>query len=252
MENAITSNIETVVNNIQVQPNVAPVKDAQDLVSMQLEKLGETMGDYKPYDSQLPIAEIEGTRIVKCLYQKSSKQASSYVRIPCKHLTEELLAARMSELTPYLLNYLQEVESQMIKDEHKQGLLSCYVDALSLDKIIEKLEASEAGARLNKEKIEAWFASDLAESLTVRFAEKLGISENPSEEQLAKLEMILAAYKKKFSSLASGKTFIKEEDCTNMISVIEFCEADKSLIGSRFIARLGKMQKKEEDLLLAL
>jgi len=231
--------------------------DTSQLVTVELEKLGEKLGEYKAYDSQLPIAEIEGSRIVKCLYQTPKNGGTkvaenSYVRIPTKHLTEEIVAERISELSPYVLAWLQEQENEMIKADHKAGLCSVYIEALSLDKIIEKLEASEAGARLNKDKIEAWFVASLQDALMLRFAEKLGIVGEASEEELAKLEMILIAYKKKFSSLASGKTFVKEEDCKAMIAVIKSCEAETTLIGSRFIARLGKMNEKKEDLLMSL
>lgn len=34
-----------------------------------LTTLGESLGEWKAYDSQLPIAEVKGTRIVKALYQ---------------------------------------------------------------------------------------------------------------------------------------------------------------------------------------
>lgn len=228
------------------------LKNASELISSQLIALGETLGEYKPYDSQLPIAEIEGTRIVKCLYQKSSKQASSYVRVPTKHLTEELIVERISELTPYFLGFLQNQEEEMIKADHKAGLLSVYCEGLSLDKIVEKLDAEEAGARLNKDKIEAWFDAEISDSLAAQFAKKLGFLENASEAELEKLTMIIVAYRKKFASLAGGKTFIKEEDCASMISVIMNCEAQTSLLGSRFVSKLEKMSKKQDETLLSL
>lgn len=231
---------------------VAATSEPFQSTSMQLEALGEKFGEYKPYDSQLPIAEIAGSRVVKCLYQKSSSQASSYVRVPTKHLTEELILERIAELTPYVLTFLQDVEDSMIKADHKAGLLSVYTESLSLDKLIERLEAAEQGARLNKEKIEAWFDDCIAEDLVTFFAAKMNISNEPTEDELAKLALVLGAYKKKFASLASGKTFIKEADCIAMAKVIQECGAGDSLIGSRFIARLDKMSQKEEDLLLTL
>ena len=242
-----TAPVTTVITD-----SATPLETATELA-----ELGESCGDFKPYDAQLPIAEIAGTRIVKCLYQRSAKtgekvQENSYVRIPCKHLTEELIAERIAELTPYVLSYLQEQENEIIKADHKLGLLKVYCEALSIDKLIEKLEAQEVGARLNKDKIEAWFVAELEPSLTLKFAEKLGLTEESGEAELQKLEMILNAYKKKFASLASGKTFIKEDDCFAMRGVIVAAEATSSLIGARFMTRLENMSKKEDDLLLSL
>lgn len=244
------------MNTVANVENVA-LKDANELVSIQLEKLGEKLGEYKVYDSQLPIAEIAGTRIVKCLYQinkATGKKAAenSYVRIPTKHLTEEIIVDKIIELAPYVLSFLEDKENEIIRNDHKNGILNVFYDSLGLDKIIDKLEADETSSRLTKEKVEAWYESEVAESLTVLFATKMGLDDNSNEEELLKLEMILGCYKKKFISLASNKVLIKEEDCISMINVIKSCEAEGSLIGRRFIGKLEKMSVKKEDLLFSL
>lgn len=227
------------------------------VITEQLAALGEELGKFKAYDSQLPIAEIEGTRIVKCLYQVNSKTGkkvaeNAYCRIPVKHLTEEVIVERIAELTPYVLGFLQAEEDKIVKERHKSGGLNVYPESMSIDQIIELLEASETGARLNKEKIEKWFIDCMQDSLAELFAVKMGVNENSSEEQLNKLELVLNAYKGKFASLASGKTFITQADCNAMISCIERAELQNSLLGSRFIKRLQGMQVKNEELLMAL
>tara|TARA_R110000803_G_scaffold207182_1_gene274954 strand:+ start:911 stop:1699 length:789 start_codon:yes stop_codon:yes gene_type:complete len=236
-------------------------KSLADFASSQMLALGEELGRFKAYDNQLTIAEIEGTRIVKCLYQAGKKDGvatakiaeNSYVRIPTTHLTEELIVNRVAELTPYILSYMQSIEDLAIKNDHKAGGLSVYTENLSIDKIIEALESSEAGSRLNKEKIEAWFVAEVESPLSELFAAKLGIDlTSPDETKLIKLEQVLTSYKAKFASLASGKTYIKEDDCAAMISVVESVGADKSLIGCRFVARLGKMMTKVDDTLMML
>lgn len=228
----------------------------------ELAKFGEVLGAFKPYDSQLPLSEIKHTRIVTCLYKATkdsktgelvpSKWSNSYVRIPVSHLSEEVVKANIDELAPYVVSYLRSIEDIMIKESHKNGLLSVYCEGLNLAKVLEKLDETDSGSRLNKEKIEAWFVDTLQDALAAKFADKMGLNENSSEAELARLEAILEAYKAKFASLASGKTFIKEADCLAMIGVIKNCEAEETSIGSRFLARLEKMGTKEEDLLLAL
>ncbi len=242
----------------------APVpeeKNAAVLQAEQLIKLGEKMGAFKAYDSQLPVAELAGTRIVKCLYQertsgkyKGTKIAeNSYTRIPTTHLTEEVVIERIAELAPYVLLYLQGIEDSIIKKYHAAGGTQVYIAGLSLDSLIEHLEESSAGSRLNKEKIGAWFDDCLADSLTVLFAAHLNITEDSTEGELQKLETVLAAYKAKFESLASGKVYLKEPDCQAMIKVIDASEdAASSAIGKRFKLRLTKMNEVKEDLLLSL
>ncbi len=227
-------------------------------VAEELEKLGEVLGQFKAYDSQLPITEIKGTRIVKCLYQlnpktKTKAQENAYVRLPTKHLTEEHIVSRITELSPYVLAMLQEVEDKKIKEEHKNGACQVFTDYLTLDGIIELLEASSESSRLNKDKIEAWFSDKLEDTLAELFGAKMGISENSSEHDILKLAQVINAYKAKFATLVSPKAYLKEEDCLAMIRVIESVEeAKNSVLGARFIAKLGAMNSKVDDLLLSL
>lgn len=224
----------------------------------QLEKLGEKLGQWKLYDSQLTLAEVTGTRIVKALYQVNKKtgkklQENSYCRIPTKHLTEEIIVDRVTELSPFILEWLQEVESLMIREEHSKGSLQVFTEYLSLDKLISHLEEKQLSGRLNKDKISAWFTDYLLDELALKFAARLQITGESSELELAKLDAVLAAYKAKFELLASPKVFLKEEDCLAMITVIQSCEkAAGSLLGKQFITKLQGMNKKQDDLLMTL
>lgn len=225
-----------------------------------LEELGETLGTFHPYDSQLPLTDIIGTRIVKCLYQAATSgankgkkaQENAYVRIPTKHLTDERVMDNIAELVPFITAWLQDIEAGMIKENHRKGILRIATDYLDINKLIEHLEENASSSRLNKVMIEEWFDKTIADALAVKFATKLGLDENSSEPELARIELVLIAYKAKFSSLASPKIFIKESDCLAMVNVIKECGADNSLLGNRFIAKLGKMSEKQEDLLLSL
>lgn len=251
----------TDTNTKQVTPvaKVTPLSDSQVMKEeLALAGLGEELGHFKAYDSQLSIATITGTRIIKCLYQASPKtgkkaQENAYVRVPTHHLTEEHILASIAELTPYVLTWLQGLEDIAIKDIHKKGGLSVFPASLSLDKIISALEESSEGARLNKEKIEAWFTDMLEEELTEQFALKMKLNEDSTTEELAKLQLVLDAYKSKFASLAGGKTYIKPEDCTALIGVIAAVPAaSTSLLGIRFTTRLGKMSIAKDEVLLSL
>lgn len=236
---------------------VAPQVGGSFEGSLDLEALGEKLGEFKAYDSQLPVAEIAGTRIIKCLYQapkdkNKPKRENAYVRIPCKHLTEELIVERVAELAPYFLEFMQGKEDELIKEDHKNNILNVFTASLSIDKLVDYLEEKGEGARLNKDKIEKWFADTIYSSLLEQFASKLGLDETSDEAELVKLEIVINAYKKKFVSLASGKTYIADDDCKAMVAVITKCGADESLLGKRFIARLEGMKEKEEEVLLTL
>lgn len=218
------------------------------------------LGAFFEYDSQLPLAEEAGNRVVKCLYQKitsgenkgKKKAENAYTRIPTSHLTEEVIVERVTEISPYILGWLQGMENEAVKKYHSEGGTQVFLGGLTFDALIERLEESEAGSRLNKEKIVAWYNEHLLDSLTSLFAEKMGLGEHSSEAELMRLEQVLNAYRDKFSTLAGGKAFIKEADCQAMISVITSCGAESTIIGSRFVGRLTKMNAVKEDLLLSL
>jgi len=218
------------------------------VVSTELEKLGEKLGDYHFYDPLNPPVEIAGTRIVKCIYQKDKEgnkpKESAYVRIPCKHVTEEIIVNQITELSSYVLSYLQTVEDKMIKADHKKGSMRVYTEFLTLEKITEYIEETEQSARLSKEKIELWFDECLAESLMIRCMEKLG--NDASENDILP---IIEAYKNKFSLLASPKAFIEKDDCIAMIDKIADLE---DILSKRFVVRLEKMQEKNKTLLTDL
>jgi hypothetical protein len=248
------------VNAVNAAPVVEDSFTRKEAMRVELAKLGEVLGEFKPYDSQLPVSEIKGTRVVTCLYKAvkrdgvlvPSEFSNTYVRVPVSHLTEKLVIEQASELAPFVLAYLQGIEDAMIKDGHKSGLTRVYTDGLSIARLIEKLEESSNTGRLNKERIKQWFDAEVAEVLAVKFAAKMGLDENSSEAELSKLDAVLAAYSGKFESLAGGKAFIKEQDCLAMIGVIKTCQLEDDNLGSRFLVRLENMTKKEEDLLLAL
>ena len=216
-------------------------------------------GTMRAYDPQLNIPEIAGSRVVKCLYQVNKKTGkkvaeNAYCRLALGSLTEELIVARIKELAPYVLTFLQEKENDIVKGLHRGGASKIYSTSLGMDAVMTELEAAGTSARLSKEDIEAWYDSVLAEEVTVRFADKIGIPADgrASQAELDKLESIVAAYKMKFAALAAPVPKLSKPDCSALAAVIRACDMGLSLIGERFITRLDKLAMKDEDLLLAL
>lgn len=252
MENVTSTTTDNVTRSLEVTGIPFAATDAK------LAALGLKLGEFYPYDSALAstYAEPDGTRLVKCLYKANAEgkkvAENSYTLVPTGHITEETVAERIAELAPYVVTFLQEWEDKAIKEQHKDGVTRIFTEYLTMDKVLAALEESEAGARLNAEKIGKWFVDTIQDSLLLAFMDKLGITDQPTPDQEARLATVLDAYRKKFESLASGKAFIKEADCKAMILVIQTAEAAETTLGRKFIARLEGMKAKEDDLLLAL
>ena len=239
---------------------------ASTVMQEQLAKHKETLGQFKPYDAQLTIPDIAGTRIAKLLYQVNKKTGTkaaenSYVRLPIKHLSDAAITEQLPSLLPHIHDWLASIEDLQIRESHKKGQLNVFTDGLSIAKLVEVLESSGNGERLNKDKIAAWFKEYMQEGMEDLVATKLGITAEGidagtvTQVQIDKIDMIVRAYKVKFESLAGGKTALPDADCLAMIDVIgKVAGAGDSILGEKFVARLTKMmeKEKEEELLLML
>ena len=229
------------------------------LASLTAEINSQDVGAFRPYDSALPVPTLKGTRTVKLLYKKNPKTGksmaeNSFIRV-ADYLTEDLVVSKVNELASYVVSFLQAEEDKLIKSYHVAGAKRIEDRDLSLDAIIESLEASMVSSRLNKEKIAEWFKLTMEEQLIVIIASKLGLPhvEVASEAELEKIETIVLAYKAKFESFASGKTYYRKEEAESLLRALELTGADKSFIGSKFIGRLDKMiNDKPDDLLMSL
>ena len=212
---------------------------------------------FRPYNAQLGAPSLEGYRNVKCLYKVNAKThtsagENSYIRI-IDSITEEAVAARITELAPYLVGYLQEQENILVKKLHVAGMTVLSPQQYGIDAVVAHLEESGVSNRLNKEKIEDWFTGAMLEPLMVAFGDKMQISSEPTDAELEKLDTIISVYKAKFGSLASGKTAYRVEEADMLLRSLEITGADKTIIGTKFVARLEKMKvATPDDLLLAL
>jgi len=214
---------------------------------------------FKPYTSELPVTIPEGMRQVKCLYKTNKKTGqvageNSYILVPEAHLSEEVMVEQAAMLAPYVAAYFQSVEDTLVKEAHKNASKGFSDSWLSLQKILDHLEAAGQSNRLNKEKIEAWFGSEVQAPLEAAFASRMGVeSATATPEELEKLAQVTGVYRAKFASLASGKTMYRKEDAESLQKALEVTGATESLIGERFYLRLeGMKTATSNDLLESL
>lgn len=212
---------------------------------------------FKAYDPKSPTATVVGGRIVKCLYKSikvdgkmvASKLANSCLEIP--FISEEAVTNNMADLVPHIISYLETVQDSMVKTVHSTGTESVNETDFGISRILTTLEASATSGKLTKEQAEAWFDSDVADNLTVLFADKFGMSDDPSEEDADKLVAICKVYKSKLAALVGPKTFYTPDEATSLVKAINMSEANSSVVGARFVKRLEVMieaPKKAEEL----
>jgi hypothetical protein len=210
---------------------------------------------FEAYDPKSPV-EKAGLRSSKLLYKKNPQTGvaagvNSCVFLPAIAANE--LEAKLAELSDYLCGYLETVQDRMIRELHATGVETFQPEQVSIDSIISYLASTGTTNRLNAETIHAWFDDELHDSLVVAFAAKQQLDiDTITESDLARIEIVVGAYKHKFGMLASGKTKLNEQDTLALQKALEVTETSDTPLGQRFTNRLANMQSKEVDLLASL
>lgn len=205
-------------------------------------------GNYRflSYDAKAPLVE-SGKRTIKLMYKVNTKTGKAAGINSCLLVSpvskEELTDDVIKSLTPHIINMIEAEQDKIAKAAHISGVEAVSPDSLSISSVISSLETVAQSQRMNKEVISSWFTENLADTLTVLFADKLGVSETPSESDTANINRFLDVYKTKFNGLASNLVSYQKEEAEKLLEAVEKCEVDKNtdLVSGKIIEKLNKM-----------
>jgi len=198
------------------------------------------------YDAKAPLVE-SGKRTIKLMYKVNTKTGKAAGINSCLLVSpvtkDELTDDVLKSLTPHIINMIEAEQDKIAKTAHVSGVTSLEVDALSIKSVISSLETVAQSTRMNKEVITSWFTDNLADTLTVLFADKLGVSETPTENDTANINRFLDVYKTKFNGLASNLVSYQKEEAEKLLEAVEKCEINKDsdLVSGKIIEKLTKM-----------
>lgn len=168
------------------------------------------------------------------------KKESKCVSIP--ELRSDDVMNRFEDLVPHVTEYLKSVQDKIVRGLIDSGSDMIATSDVSIDACIEYLTASsECGGRLTKVALETWFTQELEEKLTVRLADRLGVSDTPTSGDMDKISGILASYRSKITALAGGKTSYSPKIATSLIAAIELIDVDGG-IAARLHEKLVRMR----------
>lgn len=182
------------------------------------------------------------------------KRDSKCVSLPV--VTGDDISNNLVVLIPHFTSFLHVVQDKMIREMLESGnsVSTVTTESISISAITEWLDSNDDSGRLTKESVCKWFDDSISESLTVVLADKLGVSDVPSNEESDKIIAVVNAFRSKISSLAGGKTVFEPKICTSVINALELAPAGDAL-AVRFIGRLRGMieaSKSGDELLSAL
>lgn len=212
----------------------------------------DSEGNYTflPYDPKAPISE-KGLRTSKVMYKvaKTGENAGvvkgNNVCMLLAPLNTEEVKEKLDKLMPHVIDYLESEQDKIVKAAHTSDDVTLSPEFLDIDAIIIALETSASAGRMNKEIITSWFTDNMADMLTVLFADKLGISDTPTDSETQKLNQFLEVYKSKYAGLASNLVSYQPEESDKLLVAMDKCEIDASndMIGARIKEKLIKMKQ---------
>lgn len=211
-------------------------------------------GKNKPFTGQRLAKFSWKTVTDKASPMYNIKRDSKCVSLPV--ITGEVITSNIVALVPHVVTFLHGVQDKMIREMLESGNSISTVRSESIDiaAICEWLEGNDESGRLTKETVTVWFKENVEEMLTVALADKLGVSETPTQAESDRIIATVEVFRNKVAALAGGKTSYEPKVCKSLISALELAPAGDAL-ASRFTSRLNKMiadSIANEELLFAL
>ncbi len=168
----------------------------------------------------------KGARFVTLKANKDVGRAAKGVEVPA--LDVAAVIVRINEepqLQSMVTGLLENFQTKLIQASIANGVSTIYQHDISIDALLVafELEGLSEG-RISKDKIAAWFDTSISEALTVKLADKLGISNTPTEQETAKLASLLDVYRGNFGKLAAREVMLEDSDKSKLQAVLAFAD----------------------------
>lgn len=207
-----------------------------------------------PFDAKTS-KPFDGQRLAKVTYKTprsgniADKKQSICVSIPIIAAVD--ITDHIQSFVPHIVALCKSSQDSIIKELYEAGASNITDGDISVGKILDYLAEESKGNRLTKEIIVDWFDASLADILTVAFAEKMAISDTPTDVESKRLEQTVNVYRDKLASLAGGKTCFPADVAIKLQKALELADSD-DVMAQRFRERLVKMQQNDTIDLLGL
>lgn len=166
------------------------------------------------------------------------KRESKCVSLPL--VTAKEVQDNAVALSGVIAEYLMDVQNKIVRERVEANAAHITSEEVSIAGCIEWLEQNNESGRLTKESVGQWFVDNIETELAVVLADKLGVSNVPTDAENKQIMAVVNTFKDKVSSLAGGKTSYEPKLCESLIKAIAMAPAGDAL-AVRFTARLEKM-----------
>lgn len=195
-----------------------------------------------------------GNRWCKLIKKGENSKLGQSVAIEVPALTAAQAAAMMQNagIKAAVHAYLEELENIYIKSRAIAGAASIQYSEITPDNIAAAIaESGEALGQLSGERITNWFESDARELLIVALADRLGLSDTATEQDIKRLEQIANQTRDNLVKLASRKPVIFDDRVKQALNwALDVTDSGDSL-SARLRDKLN-VSVGQEDMLAAL
>lgn len=176
------------------------------------------------------------------------KPESKAVSLPVAMLSPVDLEA----LKTHIQAWFHTCQDGIVKAKVVAGAQVVTDEEISVQAVIAYLVEESTSERLTKEMLGEWFDDNCADTLTVAFANKLGVSDTPTVAETERIAKIVADYKGKITALAGGKTFYPAKVRDNLLKAFEIVGAEADTLGAKLVAKVSKMVETDDAEMLGL
>lgn len=196
---------------------------------------------------------LTGQYLAKAIFKGRNGKAAQYksqcASVPV--IDERDVQTHLLDLMPHIMSMLRNAQNECVRTAFLAGKKSISSQEVNINAAILQLDAEAKGTRLTAEDVVAWFDAEVQDALTVAFADKLGISDKPSEQEMKRIQQNVEGYKQMFASLSSGKTRYSKAQAEKLLKALQISESD-SVLADKFSARLQQMIAEWQDIEIAL
>lgn len=197
---------------------------------------------------------LTGQRLAKVGYKSTKTNPAKFpsICVSVPFVNNADIMENIDRLMPYIKDMVQNAQDGIVRSlyESSDGALSSVSDEdISVNSVINFLEAEQSGGRLTKEFLESWFDSQVKNNLTVIIADKLGF-DLETDEQVITTEKHVKVYRDLISSLSGGKTILTTVQMNGIERALEVSSVDDE-VKNKLVNRIKKMKEapKMEELL---
>lgn len=216
--------------------------------------LGSSLGYHaKALDAISKVEVPAGYRLARVIRKASAKGssglASQGAHVPSAVDTAEWLANDV--IVEAVTGQIQKWQDACVRAVTDSGRNIVTADDIGVDAVVAWLSANDdTVGRLSADKIDIWFSADVEPVLVVALAEKLGLGETPTAEEVARVDKAVAGYSRMFRSLAGRGVSVTPVVATNLRKALDM--VDTSGLSLRISAALDVASRQAEVDMTAL